>query len=150
MFASESRLISRWNILFPIDSNPLLRGFTTARERVLYYFSLIRARWPTKASRPTFLAMRALSSRRERTSVRHRDEKKGRLVNAPPDQGQPRASIPLPILRRAIIGGPSIPTYARSDSYAVYFVRIYSPSVAPDIPLRASASHVSPGVSPGR
>lgn len=55
----------------------------------------------TKASRPTFPAMRALSSRGERTSVRHRNEKKGRLVNAPPDQGQPRASIPLPIHRRA-------------------------------------------------
>lgn len=57
------------------------------------------------------------------------DEKKGRLINAPPDQGQPRASIPLPILRRAI-GGPSmVPT--SSNSYAVYFVHLFPPAASP-------------------
>lgn len=127
--SSESRLIFRWNILSPIDSNPSPRVGLTAWKRCCITFAdPIRARWHQGHSRPTFIATRAPSSRRERTSVRHRDEKKGRLVNAPPDQGQPRVSIPLPILRRAI-GGPSIPT--SSNSYAVYFVRLFPPAASP-------------------
>lgn len=128
--SNESRLIFWWDIIsYWFESS--LCGFMTAWKRCYITFAdPIRARWHQGHSRPTFLAMRA-SKFSPRENVRPSSGRK----KGPFDQGQSRASIPLAILRRAI-GGPSIPT--SSNSYAMYFVRLFPPG---GIPLRAPTSH---------